>query len=396
MKAYVHGLVFQGPGKANTSSIGIEALRGANVVVKDCQMYGYYRGLYCYGNLISNYENLYISQCFIGIEADYDTIEFAPNDLHFTNCQVVDNDRVLRAANFPNGAMTFIGCELEGNNLSGNTTDSVRVIEFFNAGKVVLEGCHIEENPGQYNIFFDGNNNAHLSVIGCEIIPGDSAGTVLYMANASGSPTLTVIGSRVTNNVQQIDLSSGVKAFLIGTFAGNLSGSLGGVTWLRDSRVVLGRTDPLAGGTGIVFPATQSPSTDPNTLDDYKEGTWTPTVVGLSTAGTATYSTQNGRYTKIGRQVFVEALVNWSGGTGTGDFAITGLPFTVNSDLTYPAATIGRINNFALTVGNVMYANFEPNTTRISFFEGPTGGGAVSAAPYDAAAYIMVSGTYTV
>jgi polygalacturonase len=35
MMVYVHGFVFQGPGKANTSSIGIEAQRGANVRVKD-------------------------------------------------------------------------------------------------------------------------------------------------------------------------------------------------------------------------------------------------------------------------------------------------------------------------------------------------------------------------
>src|SRR5678815_603330 len=37
------------------------------------------------------------------------------------------------------------------------------------------------------------------------------------------------------------------------------------------------------------FPSTQTPSSDPNTLDDYEEGTWTPSV-----GGTATYTTQSG------------------------------------------------------------------------------------------------------
>lgn len=396
MMAHVHGLVFKGPGKANTSSIGIEVQRGANVIVEDCQIYNFYQGLYCFGNLISSYHKLYIYGCEYGIDISPDGIEFAPNDLHFINCQTVNNIRSVRAVGFPNGAMTFEGCELEGNNLSGNTTDGVRVIEFFNAGKVLFQGCHIEANPGQFNIYFDGNNNAHLTVIGCEIIPGDSCGTVLYMANATGAPSLTVIGSRVTNNVQQIFLSSGVKAFLVGTFAGSLSGTLTNVIWQRDSRIALGRVDPLAGGTGIIFPATQNPSTDPNTLDDYEEGTWTPTVIGTGTVGTATYTYQFGNYTKIGRQVFVECFLNWSAGTGTGDLRIAGLPFTVSTALTYPCATIGRINNVTLTASATPQAYFEPGTSQIILNQSISGGGAFTTIPYDGSGLIMVSGTYTV
>jgi hypothetical protein len=57
--------------------------------------------------------------------------------------------------------------------------------------------------------------------------------------------------------------------------------------------------------SGITFPATQVASADVNTLDDYEEGTWTPVVVGTSTAGTASYVSQaNAIYTKIGSLVF--------------------------------------------------------------------------------------------
>jgi len=55
-------------------------------------------------------------------------------------------------------------------------------------------------------------------------------------------------------------------------------------------------------GTGITFPATQSASTNANTLDDYEEGTWTPNV-----GGTSTYSYQLGKYTKIGNLVTIMA-----------------------------------------------------------------------------------------
>jgi hypothetical protein len=45
----------------------------------------------------------------------------------------------------------------------------------------------------------------------------------------------------------------------------------------------VGDATPSASGSGISFPATQSASSDANTLDDYEEGTWTPSV-GWGTA----------------------------------------------------------------------------------------------------------------
>jgi hypothetical protein len=83
----------------------------------------------------------------------------------------------------------------------------------------------------------------------------------------------------------------------------------------------------LTGGQ-ITFPATQSASADANTLDDYEEGTWTPTVQGTSTAGAATYTTRVGRYTKIGNTVNVMCSLGWTAHTGSGDTLVSGLPFT--------------------------------------------------------------------
>jgi hypothetical protein len=49
-------------------------------------------------------------------------------------------------------------------------------------------------------------------------------------------------------------------------------------------------TPSSASGSGISFPATQSASSDANTLDDYEEGTWTPTVNNMTTTGTPAYA----------------------------------------------------------------------------------------------------------
>ena len=88
--------------------------------------------------------------------------------------------------------------------------------------------------------------------------------------------------------------------------------------------VVSGTTPSL---NGITFPATQVSSADANTLDDYEEGTWTPTQgAGLTVIGAFTSS---GTYTKVGRQVTVSGKLN--GATtiacSAGGVFTAGLPF---------------------------------------------------------------------
>lgn len=106
---------------------------------------------------------------------------------------------------------------------------------------------------------------------------------------------------------------------------------------------------------GIQFPATAVSSADPNTLDDYEEGTFTP-VYSFATAGdlAVAYTTQSGRYVKIGNRVWYAINLVVSSATYTtaaGIFRITGLPFAVGasniytgqvtsiSNLTWPAST---------------------------------------------------------
>jgi hypothetical protein len=62
-------------------------------------------------------------------------------------------------------------------------------------------------------------------------------------------------------------------------------------------------------------------------IQTYAEGTFTPVVVGGSTAGAGVYSIQIGRYTRIGRICFFNAQINYTAHTGTGSIGVTGLPF---------------------------------------------------------------------
>lgn len=84
----------------------------------------------------------------------------------------------------------------------------------------------------------------------------------------------------------------------------------------------------LAGGQ-LAFPAVQNPSVDPNTMDDYEEGTWTPGVTFGGAAVGVTYGASNGgRYTKVGRLVTATFLLQLTAkGSSTGAAVLTGLPF---------------------------------------------------------------------
>ena len=91
-----------------------------------------------------------------------------------------------------------------------------------------------------------------------------------------------------------------------------------------DGQLDLGRNNAryrdlyLSGG--VVFgDAGGSGTSTSNTLDSYEEGTFTPTALGATTAGTTTYASQVGSYTKVGDMVSVDIYISWSAMTGTGN-----------------------------------------------------------------------------
>ena len=144
-------------------------------------------------------------------------------------------------------------------------------------------------------------------------------------------------------------------------------------------------------GQGIDFSATSGTGTS-ELLADYEEGTFTPTVIGTSTAGTATYSTQLGKYTKVGRLVTVEIYVNWSSGTGTGSLTVGNFPFTIGSNV-YGAASIWA--EISLTASNYLSNRMLTGGTRVDLFNAPVGGGVTNPVAYQASGSIMITATYS-
>ena len=149
----------------------------------------------------------------------------------------------------------------------------------------------------------------------------------------------------------------------------------------------------------IKFPATQNPSADANTLDDYEEGTWTPTVnaSGLSGAG---YAAQTGRYVKMGRYVWVWGHVALNALTTPGGnyCRIEGLPFAV--DAVDSAMNVRWANLTGGAAGNVPSAVAINGQTAINFFEqtvdGITSGLGMQGSRMTATTEFTVSGCYQV
>jgi hypothetical protein len=86
----------------------------------------------------------------------------------------------------------------------------------------------------------------------------------------------------------------------------------------------------LATGAGAVgqiqFPATQVASANANTLDDYEEGTWTPSI---ALGGLTVSSVNRATYTKIGNRVYLASDFSVTGTGNSSALTIAGLPFTV-------------------------------------------------------------------
>jgi hypothetical protein len=164
----------------------------------------------------------------------------------------------------------------------------------------------VQSGDNLASLFFLGNDGTDLAIaaeikIDVDGTPGnnDMPGRIVFKT--------TPDGSEIPVEAMRINSSGGVQ---------------------HVNTISVGAATPSASGAGITFPATQSASTNANTLDDYEEGTWTPVQgSGLTVVGAFSSS---GRYVKIGRSVTISGRVEATSiATTAGTIMFTGLPFTI-------------------------------------------------------------------
>ena len=218
-------------------------------------------------------------------------------------------------------------------------------------------------------------------------------GTLGATTPSAASVTTLTTSSTITHNggtANGVPYLNGSKVLTTGSalvFDGTNFSTTG--TIKGSTTIGVGAATPSTSGAGITFPATDSPSSNANTLDDYEEGAWTPSI-----GGTATYTTQVGHYTKIGKQVTLifdlAILLLGTGSTTT----ITGAPFV-------PAANIGNyhtgsvfwetIASSQISVGTFI----QQSTSQIFFYTRSTAGTSVVNASAIIGSGTILRGTLT-
>ena len=106
-----------------------------------------------------------------------------------------------------------------------------------------------------------------------------------------------------------------------------------------------------------------------NKLDDYEEGTWTPTLLAAASNPTVSYSIQTGYYTKVGRSVTVTCWMNTASVSGgSGGMLVGPLPFAVSSNSNGYSSTQNEYIGLQMpATSNSIFTRTNPAAVALSF-----------------------------
>ena len=217
-----------------------------------------------------------------------------------------------------------------GNLLVGQSSTTVPGLSNTTTGLSLTNNGYIFASKADDNVAWFNRNTSDGSIISLR---------------KDGSP----VGSIGTNS-SRLTIGNGDTGLLIAGDLDNITPFNTSTNASRDAAVDLGNSgvrfkdlylsgSVYLGGTGSA-----------NALNDYEEGTWTPSYTAQTSNPTIDYNRRNGNYVKIGKLVkaTVELRTNSiSGGSGT--LYISGLPFTANSPAAHTRAgtmNVGYSNDF--------------------------------------------------
>jgi hypothetical protein len=259
-----------------------------------------------------------------------------------------------------------------------NGTKGVRITN--PAGTIVMLECGSggdsfvgTESGSDFNI---RTNNAIVATFlgGGNVGIGETNPTQrLHIKGSSTTYALAETTGTGTSSGFRMKAGAGTDFTLFTTEGGNQFGIYNNTTSAQPLTINANGALALLGGStsatgvGITFPATQSASSNANTLDDYEEGTFTPALPAGSTGVSYTY--QAGKYTKIGNVVYIHVAVRISAVTsvpgGAGSEFLGGLPFTsVSGGTNYPKLSTQW--NGCDWGGTVGVAQVNPSSTAIT------------------------------
>jgi hypothetical protein len=230
-----------------------------------------------------------------------------------------------------NISVLYLGLPVIGSSSPGNTAFLSSTDLTATAGQTVFASAG-SYTPGFVQVYRNGARlgNADFTA---------TNGTTITLASAATSGDLVTIEYyTLTSLTNALPLTGGTVTGTV-TFNSAITGAAA-----TFSGIV------AANGGGIQFPATQVASADANTLDDYEEGTFSPTAIG-GTSGTGTPTDQRGNYVKVGGWVFVQLYIAFDKNTLLGNVKIANLPFT-SKNTYYLSTSCGYWTGLATAILN--------------------------------------------
>ena len=213
--------------------------------------------------------------------------------------------------------------KIAGNSVSFNRTSLSYIDQLNDTGSLVFR------MTSSYTEAFRIDSSGRL-LIASESATGSSANADdLKIGNTdSGSQRGLTIGSAVAGNIRFADAADDTAGAIIYNHSSNNL-----QFWAGSSQRATIDSDGLKFG---------SDTAAANALDDYEEGTFTPTQANVTLTGTIA-----GHYTKVGDLCYVSCIFQIPTTSNTGDVIIAGLPFNCKN---------GTDGNF-IQGGYVIYSN---------------------------------------
>ncbi|MDB4534388.1 hypothetical protein N9242_05890 [Vicingaceae bacterium] len=230
------------------------------------------------------------------------------------------------------GAFTSQGIDDNGNATALTIDGSENVLIGQSTSNFATKGIRLRGDVGQMTATRDGGAPVGLNRLTSDgsMLDFSKDGTSVGSINVGGGNVLAI--GQGSNYIQ---FHNSLNSFYASDGNGGRDNAMDiGASGVRFKDAYLSGGIYL-GGTGSA-----------NKLDDYEEGTFTPTVVFGSGSSGITYSVREGKYTKIGNtvQYYVQCSLS-SKGSSTGILSITGLPFTNTDTASPPSILTGSFTN---------------------------------------------------
>lgn len=201
-------------------------------------------------------------------------------------------------------------CRFDNIRFSGNCT---RIIDL-DPGTFAVDSTYVCEN-NTYDINYSGT--AGYVAWADPTTTNKILQDCVIKACLDSDVSTKIVGDELRNGYCRLELQQGDKTIISTTATlylesrTNFASFPSGVSIMRFN------------SSQIAFPATQIASTDANTLDDYQEGTWTPS--DGSGAG-LTFSAGYGDYIKVGRVISASFAITYPVTADASNATISGLP----------------------------------------------------------------------